>query len=123
MLAENALLQTDLSGSTGLPLLAIDLQTPVEPLLYDVVLLPADTCTVAVKAAVAANAVSTSILDNLDAILKGLGQLTDEAKKYKDSNGTTAIPVQIRTALQSGQAEIILNALSKDAGGTLPTAM
>jgi hypothetical protein len=123
LLEEQTLLQTDLSSSTGLPVVAIDLQTPVEPLLYDVVLLPADTCNAAIKAAVASNVVSASVLDNLDAILRGLGRLKDEAQKYKDSNGTNAIPAQIQTALQSGQAGILLDALSKDAGGSLPTAM
>lgn len=123
LLAENVLLQTDLSSSTGLPVVAINLQTPIQPLLYDVVLLPPDPCTASITAAVAANVVQSSILENLSTILSELGQLTAAAQKYKATNSTAAIPTEIQSALQSGQAEILLNALSTDAGGSLPTAM
>lgn len=119
ILAEGVLLRSDFGSSTGLPVVSIDLQTRLQPIIYDISLQHDDAITAAVKAAVADNFVSPDVFTSLPTYLNVLSALKGDAQKSRELNAATALPLQAETALQTGSAGLILDAVSKDARGCL----
>ncbi|KAH8745247.1 hypothetical protein BGZ57DRAFT_975557 [Hyaloscypha finlandica] len=123
LLAQKTLLQANTSTSSGLPVMTIDLSTPLQPILYDAVLLPEETIQNAVKAAVNTHQVSKDILDKLPSILKILSTKKGEATKYKDTQASVAPRAQLESFFSTGKAEKILDTLSTNAHGDLLGSM
>jgi hypothetical protein len=81
LLRENALLRVDLTSMLQARF-TVNLQTELQPLFYDIVLLPADTIRLAVKQAIQHNIVSAALGQRLEEILKQLAQFTEAAQSY-----------------------------------------
>jgi Tc toxin complex TcA C-terminal TcB-binding domain/Neuraminidase-like domain len=81
LLAGSALLEAR-SWSSLRPRFFVDLSTAVKPLLYDIVLLPPETITRAVKTAVADSVVPFALGNELKGILATLAKIENQARAY-----------------------------------------
>ena len=119
LLAENTLLKASLSGATGVRF-DIDLATDVVPLFYDIVLLPADTITKAVRAAIADHFVPRSVERLIKGILQQLARSVAEAETYVRDQQPKVLFDHVQRFLAAGKHEQVLDILQQDSFGDLP---
>lgn len=118
LFAEGTLLRIDPMKATGFRF-EIDLNTELQPLFYDVVLLPKETVHADVKHAVATNIVPDTILDTLDSQLAELERFRDEAQMYVQEQRPRALLNSVLGFVESGKFEqlsrILRGGVTKDA--------
>jgi hypothetical protein len=119
LLAENTLIKVGLSGAIGVRL-DINPGTELQPLFYDIVLLPAQTITAAVRRAVKDQFVPEDLLKQLDGILKKLAEYLDEAQRFQNEQGPKLLFRQVERFIAAGKHEQVLGILGQDTLGDLP---
>ena len=119
LLAENTLLEASLSSATGVRF-DIDLGTDLVPLFYDIVLLPADTVTKAIKLAVANHVVPRSLERLVKDILQQLARSVAKAQTYVRDQRPKALFEQVQRFLAADKHEQVLGILQQDSFGDLP---
>lgn len=119
LLAEDTLIQAGLSGAIGVRF-EINLQTELEPLFYDIVLLSPKVVMSAVQRAIADQFVSKVVLKGLDSTLKQLAKYLSEAQTYQKEQRPKLLFQQIERFLSAGKHEEVLGILREDAYGDLP---
>ena len=119
LFAENTLIKSGLEGATGVRF-DIDLGTELQPLFYDIVLLPVETVREAVQQAVADRFVTQDLLRRLDAILKQLGHYVPEAQAYLKEQRPKILFGHVVRFLAAGKHEEVIAILKEDTLGDLP---
>lgn len=120
LLRENALLSTDGSSAAGIRV-SVSLSTPLQPLLYDIMLLSSDTVNQVIRQAVETDHyVHETVVSSLPSIMKLLSQYTEESNAYMSDERSSALISIAEGFVTSGAAGALPNVLQQDAGGDLP---
>jgi hypothetical protein len=106
-------------GAAGLRF-SIDLQTPLEPLFYDVVLLSPWDVTAAVDQAVADRVVGRELWDQMDHVAGYLSEQRAAARAYLRERRAAVLLATVDQFLADGGHEHVMELLSTDAFGDLP---
>ena len=115
LLREGTLLGTDLSRLTAR--FTIDLDTPIEPLFYDVVLLDAGTTRSALTAAIAQRVVPSTQANHVDRILETLARSTARAKTYYRTEHPGEVFAAVAANVAAGKHQEVLDVLREHGNG------
>ena len=105
------------------PRFTIDLSTPVDGLVWDIVLLPPQTVSDQTKAAVAAGVVPTALLDELAHIQETLAGQQDQARSELRAAVPAMLTEQLHGLLTSDAPATIRRILADPVVGDLPTML
>ena len=119
LLRENTLLKVDITA-TFQTRFSITLKTPLQPLLYKIVLLNPEIVRKAIKQAIVHNVVPNRLAEQLDEILNLLSQYAEEAKAYYQNEEPRRILNLIEKNITSGKVEAVLKILQTDIRGNIP---
>jgi hypothetical protein len=119
LFVEEVLVSAGLSGSAGVRF-GIDLNTELEPLYFDIVMLDPDVIRRAVDAAIRDRRVAADVATELDAILATLAAQRDAAKNYRTNQRQKLLFSRVQQFLADGAHERVRSVLATDALGDLP---
>ncbi|MGE2817994.1 neuraminidase-like domain-containing protein [Mycobacterium heidelbergense] len=105
------------------PRLQLSVTTPLEPLLYDIVLLPAADVESAVRVATSTFIVPAALLEELPTIRKLLDEHRQQAQSWVSQQRTRVINSHIAHLLQSDVSEQLKAIIAADPLGDLPSVL
>jgi hypothetical protein len=120
LFAQGTLLGAGLSSAAGARF-AITLDTDLDTLFHDVALLPPDTVTAAVTAAIAARQVPAELADQMRSITAKLAEDRPKAEAYVADERPRVLLGRIESFLAAGAHSTVREILTADAYGDLPS--
>ena len=119
LLREDVLISTDGTSAAGIRT-SVGLSTPLQPLFYDIVLLPSATVQSTIQKAVNSDHfVSNAVLASLPSITRLLSGYVEEANKYISDERSTALMSTVESVVTSGAASALFDVLGTKSEGDL----
>ncbi|MFE2998005.1 neuraminidase-like domain-containing protein [Nocardia sp. NPDC059246] len=105
------------------PRLTLSVTAPLEPLLYDIVLLPTSEVDAAARAAITTFVVPDELAGELDAIRKALDARTEAAQTWARNQRQQVISAQINHLVTSDLSDQLNTIIATDPFGDLPSVL
>jgi hypothetical protein len=119
LLREDVLISTDGTSAAGIRT-SVGLSTPLQPLFYDIVLLPFAIVQSTIQKAVNSDHfVSNALLASLPSITRLLSGYVEEANKYISDERSTTLMSTVESVVTSGAASALFDVLGTKSEGDL----